>query len=103
LLFIETADKDQVDQVLTTESLEPVIGSLLLGVAVFNIPSDKNRAEIADMFIRQGFDYLGTKAGDNVNLSNKRTIREAVDLSNFLLQSIRGERYSRPSIGLEKE
>jgi hypothetical protein len=102
-LFVELTDKKDIDQVVTKESLEPIIGSLLLGVAVFNIPPDRNRAEIADMLIRLGFDYLEMKAGDHVNLSNRRTMREAVDLSAYLLQSIKGERYSRPGVGLERE
>jgi hypothetical protein len=99
-LFVELSDKNDIDQVVKKESLEPIIGSLLLGVAVFNEPPDQNRAEIADMLIQQGFSYLQQKAGENITISHQRTIDEALDLSSYLLQKIKGERYSQPSIGL---
>jgi hypothetical protein len=99
-LFVELSHKNDIDQVATKDSLEPIIGSLLLGVAVFNEPPDQNRAEIADMLIRQGFSYLQQKAGENITISHQRTIDEALDLSNYLLQKIKREPYSLPSVGL---
>lgn len=102
-LFIELSEKSDVDQVMTKESLEPIIGSLLLGLAVFNEPPDKNRAEIADMLIRQGFSYLEQKAGNHITKSHDRTIMEALDLSNYLLNAIDGTPYTgRPlHLGIE--
>jgi len=90
LLFIELSDKKDVDQVLTKESLEPIIRALLFGGAVFNKTSDKNRAKIADILIRQGFRYLEGKAGSHITKSHDRTITEALDLSNYLVGAIEG-------------
>jgi hypothetical protein len=99
-LFIELSGKSDIDQVITKDSLKPIIGSLLLGVAVFNESPDKNKAEVAEMLIRLGFDYFEQKAGENITLSHQRTVNEATDLSYYLLQKIKGERYAQPTVGL---
>jgi hypothetical protein len=100
-LFIETADKNQLDQVLTRESLEPVIASLFQGfIAYSETEPDRNRADIADMLILLGFRYLKEKTKSGITLSHERTISEAVDLSDYLIHTIKGERYYTPSSGM---
>ena len=94
-LFVEASEKSDVDQIVTKESLEPIIGAFLLGEAVISDPPDKNRAETADMLIRLGFSYLEQKIGQSLTLSHERTMKEALDLSKYLLETIKGERYSR--------
>jgi hypothetical protein len=53
------------------------------------------RAEIADMLIRIGFWYLELMVGNSLTLSHQRTMKEVVDFSKFLLQTIGGEPYVR--------
>lgn len=96
-LFVETADKEQRDQVLTKHSLEPVINALLISQLSWS-ERDPNptKAEIADMLIQWGFNYLEAMTKNSLTLSHERTMKEALDLSNYLLSSIKGTGYSRP-------
>jgi len=93
-LFIEIADKDQVNQVLTKESLEPIVTGLIW--ALTEPKPDPNRAEIADMFIRWGFNYWRQEGRKNITLAHERTINEAIDLSDYLLKTSKGDFYSAP-------
>jgi hypothetical protein len=96
-LFVETADKEQMDQVLTKDSLEPTIRALLYSYYIWSDPQPNPiKAEMADMLIQWGFNYLGEKAKKNITLSHDRTMKEALDLSNFLLQTIKGTDYYKP-------
>lgn len=97
-LFIETSDKDQINQVLTKESLEPVVYALLQYYSIwFGKEPDPNRAEIADMLILLSFRFLKESAKGNITLSHERTMTEAVDLSDFLVSRIKGTPYYTPS------
>lgn len=96
-LFIQVAEKDQIDQVLTKESLEPMINALLFGLAVWNVQApDRNRGEMADMLIRLAFQYLKNTMSEDITLSHERTMKEATDLSNYLVSKIGGERIPIP-------
>lgn len=96
-LFVETAEKSQLDQVLTRKSLEPVIAALFQGFTAYSeTQPDPNRADIADMLILWGFRYWKDKTGSGLTLSHERTLEEAVDLSDYLLQSVKGQPYGRP-------
>jgi len=91
-LFIESADKRNVNQVVTVETLEPVVHALLgLPITYEELP-DRKRAEIAELFIKRGFEYLSAKSSNHVTLPHKRTIEEALDLSSYLVRSFRGEK-----------
>ena len=60
-----------------------------------------NRAEIAQLFIRYGFEYLCEMAPDLMTLSHEQTRAAAVDLADFLAESFKNKeerRYSRPPI-----
>lgn len=52
---------------------------------------DQNRAEIAQMLIIFGFNYLKTKTPRHLSLTEERTIDEAVDLSLHLSQYFKPE------------
>jgi hypothetical protein len=89
-LFIESADKDQVNQVLTRQTLRPILSRL------FSRPSvaepDTIRSDIADLFIQESFDYLKGQI-ERMTLSHDRTVNEATDLSSYFLQIIsKGEK-----------
>ena len=88
-LFVELADKENVDKVMTREALEPIVTGLLWGRSLSQLIVDKNSAEIAYMFIRWGLEHLRAKAGKGITLSHERTINEALDLAEFLLRTIR--------------
>jgi hypothetical protein len=79
-LFILTADRDQVNQVITAETLVPMVRALLDGRN-----ADLKRAEIAQLFINEGFSYLKSTSAGNITLAHDRTIAEAIDLANYLV------------------
>jgi hypothetical protein len=87
-LFTEFSDKTNIDQVLTKDSLEPIITSLLRVPA--EVEPDPNLAEIAEMLIHWAFEYLQEKSVQNITLSHRRTIEEAEDLSRYLRRTITG-------------
>jgi len=91
-LFIEVAGEDNINQVITKESLAPIIEALLWHPIVDDDVPDLNRAEIAQMLIQDGFDYLsrGVRplAYDIPSIA-KRTILEAVELSHYLVSDIK--------------
>jgi len=84
-LFI-ISGKSHVDKVVTRENLKPVVRTLLWHPVVDKDPPDRNRAEIAQLFIEEGFNYLRSKTSGHVTLSHSRTIEEALDLSNYLVR-----------------
>lgn len=60
---------------------------------------DMNRAEIAREFIERGFEYLSEKAPDLMTISHQQAKDAAVDLANFLTESLKPKaerRYFRP-------
>lgn len=96
-IFIEFADKDDVNMVITRETLMPVVEALLWHPVVEQARPDLTRAEIAQMFIQQGFNYLQSWKIPSVV---QKTIGEAIDISHFLVESFKPEserRYITPS------
>jgi len=91
-LFIESADADQVNQVLTEETLRPVVFGLLHkgDVRVYGKMPDVNIAEIARLLVQQGFRCL-SEQNKYVTKSHARTIEDALDLSNFLVETFKPE------------
>ena len=83
-LFIETAPKDKVDKVITAQSLTPIIQALFWA----GIYNDKNRAEIAQLFIQMGFTYLESSLMHSLSQVHQRSITEAIDLSRILVVDI---------------
>ena len=79
-LFVSTADKSQVNQVINSETLVPVVRALLDARK-----ADLTKAEIACLFINEGFSYLQSTSGGNMTLAHVRSIEEATDLANYLV------------------
>lgn len=90
-LFIEFAGRNNVNQVVTQEALEPIVKALLWHPILDQEPPDRNRAEIANLFIKVGFEYLRKKKGYHVTLSHGRTIEEALNLSGYLVEQFKSE------------
>ena len=89
-LFIRCADKDQVNQVLTRDTLLPIVVWLFMKPTVAE--PDVIRSDIADLFIHNSFSYLRNQI-PHMTLSHDRTIREATDLSTYFLLTIsKGEK-----------
>lgn len=84
-LFLEFADEKNINLVMTGERLQPLIQKLASSEYPFK--ADLRRADIANLLIQNGFRYLYYSKRSEITLSHKRTINEAVDLSNFLVWS----------------
>jgi len=84
-LFVELAGRSNVNQVVTWESLTPIVSALLKGFAVGG-ERDMNRAEMAQMFVQRGLEYL-REMNPDMSLVEIRTIDEATDLSKRLVRA----------------
>ena len=99
-LFIEMAGEKYVNMTITHESLESIARVLLWHPVVERADPDVNKAEIARLFIKWGFEYLSNMAPDLMTISHEQTRATAVDLAEFLAESFKlpSERfYSRPA------
>jgi hypothetical protein len=99
-LFIIVADKNNLNQVLTKETVEAIIRKLLWDTANLSDP-DLNKAEIAQSIIEWGFNYL--RQTMTITLSHKRTIEEAIDLSKYLVEQVKPESERHYSTPLTKQ
>ena len=100
LLFAEVAGKENVNRVITKETLKPIFDVLLWYPVVKRQEPDLTRAEVAHLLIEAGFGYLREIKRDNIPLSSHRVIEEAVDLSNYLVELFKPEEertYSTPA------
>jgi len=88
-LFIEFAERDQVNQVLTADSLQPIVSALLKGFA-FGGTRDLNKGEIAQMLVQNGLEYLQGMNPD-MSMTENRTISEAIDLSRHLVSDMKSK------------
>ena len=84
-LFLEFADEKDVSMVMIGERLQPLIQKL--SSAEYPFKPDIRRADIANLLVQHGFRYLYYSKQHDITLSHKRTINEALDLANFLVQS----------------
>ena len=102
-LFIEVAGDKNVNVVINEKTLRPVVETLLWYPVVEHSMPDLNKAEVARLCIRAGFNYL--KEMKKIPLSSQRTIEEAVDLSDYLVELFKPEterRYSPPKRSTSK-
>ena len=90
-IFIRYAPADQVKQVVTKESLDPIFTPLLWHPVAEGAKPDLRNARIAQLLIQRSFDYLSAMKPDQVTASHSRTMEEAIDLSNFLSESFKPE------------
>lgn len=79
-IFVSTAEKSHVNQVINSGTLVPFVRALLDARKV-----DLTKAEIARLFIDEGFSYLQSTCGGSMTLAHARTIEEATDLAGFLV------------------
>ena len=84
-LFIEAADKKDVNRVINSESLEPVLSALLRHPVVDRAEPDLERAKIAQLFIRSGFEYLTPVSAPYDQSYEHRMIYDAIRLSRDLV------------------
>jgi hypothetical protein len=99
LLFVEVAGKNNVNQVITRESLKHIF-DVLLWYPIGEDEPDLIRAEIAQLLIKRGFEYIREMKKENIPLTAHRTIEEAIDLSNYLVELFKPESersYSTPN------
>ena len=91
-LLITVASEKNLSQVLTRETIRPFLEALLIHpISLTRDPKhDSNRAEIAQMLIQMGFDYLTSKP-DLMSLPHSRVVEDAIDLSKQLADSFRPE------------
>ena len=92
---MEFAGDENINQVINSRNLHPLIFKLF---SFYHGP-DVTKAEIAKLLIQESFNYLYRMNTSGIILSHQRTIDEAVDLSNYLVESLKPEeerKYSRP-------
>ena len=83
-MFIMVADKEQINQVINTATLEPLVNAMINFPNVGMVDPDPVLAEIARLFIYTGFEYLRRAKPVNSSISSERIIDEALDLSRLL-------------------
>lgn len=88
-LFIEMAGKDQVNQVVTRETLKPVVEALLSKPIEDRAKAELTRAEIAQLFIETGFNYL--RATQPLPQAIHETLNNASDSIDFLIRNFPSE------------
>ena len=92
-LFLTFASDNDISRVMTLENLYPIIHGLVFTRNMAKIEQDLRKAKIAYVFIDKGFHYLAYASFQaSLTLSHKRTINEALDLANYLVQSFKPEK-----------
>jgi hypothetical protein len=99
-LFLKEAGEDNVKQVFTEETLAPIVNALLK--IDYPTAPELRKAEISRLFILYGFNYLHKTYLNNLTVSHKDTIHTAVDLSDYLAESLKpfGERRYPTYLGM---
>jgi len=100
-LFIEVAGKNNLNQVITRESLRPVVEALLWrplvmdkythNEEIYRLVPDLNRAKIAQLLVEVGLSYLrGISLNTEFDIPSplQKTIEDAVDTSKFLVLTV---------------
>lgn len=90
-LFIETAGEKNVNQVLTPEALEPVVESLLWHPILRKDKPDLTRANIAKLFIHEGFRYLRSMQKKHTTGLYSRAIDDAYEACKYLVELFRSQ------------
>lgn len=101
-LFIHVAGKDNINQTLNEETLRPIVTALLsdrMGETFLErVGPDLKMAEIAQLFIQDGFSYLQSVM--QIPPHDQELISNAIALSHFLVEFFKPEkerRYITPS------
>jgi hypothetical protein len=87
--------KKQLKQIFTWETLKPVVEALLHNQA----EPDPVRAQIAQLFIEEGFGCLVGMKTELMTKAHLRTTDEATDLANYIVESLKpdGKRFFHSS------
>ncbi|MFB0523120.1 MAG: hypothetical protein ACETV1_05085 [Candidatus Bathyarchaeia archaeon] len=101
-LFLDTAGDENVKKVLTPESLKPIARSLLLHPVWTNAKPDLSRAEIAEIFIRAGFEYLLQMQKNLVREYDVETTNKALEEAAFLVELFRPPEERRSISALDR-
>ena len=83
-IFLTVAGRDNVNQVLTVETMEPVIKALFALEVIDSVQPDPQKAWIAYLLIYAGFEYLSRLKEDHMTEPHKRTLNEAISLAQYL-------------------
>ena len=98
-LFIEVADEESLNRVITIESIKPIVEALLFSRIKENVAPNVNTVKITQMFIHRSFQYLKRMNKDNIGRFHEKAISNGLEtcdiLANLLLPF--GERWERPS------
>jgi len=91
-LFLESADRKNINKVVTVEALRPIVHDLLYRPLVYEEEPDRERAQLARWFIEMGFEYLKQ---NSIRLPQiERGIDDALKLTTFLaghLEEVKGK------------
>ena len=93
--LVEVLPDKQANQIFTADHLKGLTSALLRDPVGFPFPDRAKlyleRAKIADLFIKCGFEYLSSMNSDMMSRSHKRTMEDAIDLSRLLLETFKTE------------
>jgi hypothetical protein len=87
-LFIELAGKSNIDQVITAESLKPVLYSLVWHPVIHKEEKDMEKAKIAKLLIDVGFGYLSSNMHKHLTEPHRRSIGEAIEVADYLVKTL---------------
>lgn len=91
-LFMKFGDLKDIEQTITAENLKPFIESLFETKYPVKRRSDIRTIAIANLLVQLGFYHLYMVDRHKITQAHKRTIREALDLSNYMFQSFLAEK-----------
>lgn len=86
-LFLEEAGENHVKQVMTEESLFPLMESLFS--TPFLAHPELRKAKIARLFIQAGFKYFEKIYYGNITMSHANTMAEANNLADYLAEPMK--------------
>jgi hypothetical protein len=84
------AEEKNINQVIKKETMEPIVNALFSfrlsnsTKMLERVNPDPIMAEVAQLFVETGFNYLKSFQREEITLSHQRTIEEAIDLANYL-------------------
>ena len=96
-LFMEVVDEKRVNEVITFESIKPLVEALLLRPIRNNSKPNLDRVKIAHLFIHKGFQYLEHLSRDSIGGLHKRAISDGLEACDILVNLFRppSERFKR--------
>ena len=83
----DASDKKDFNKVINVDSLKFLIEELFWNPILNEEAPDPNRAQIAELFINFGYNYLRTKTPDTLSKPEENTITSAMSFSTHLTRS----------------